>query len=165
MAKSSGTTRASSKGSPRGLAAPANASLRAIRSQIDSAIAAGGADWGNTELVRLRIREEEAMNNELDSLAGKNGWQKGFNNIGKSFGEDSPVMYMDVSVSNYRSGIENGPYYQARVGGSKTSSNRNFTDEINALWNNDKRFKTAREAIRWAESQANRINKKYAGKI
>ena len=105
------------------------------------------------------------MKKELDSLAGKNGWTKSFLGLTKSFTDDSAIMLMDVSVTSYGSGIEGGPYYKARVGGSKVSGNKEYVDEVNALWNNDKRFKTAKEAIKWADSQAQKINKKYKGKI
>ena len=158
MAKSSGSTRVSASNNPRG--------LRQIRTQISGAIENGGADWGNTELVQLRIREEAAMKKELDALAGENGWKKGFNNLTKEYDGDSPVKIMEVSVTAYGSGIEKGPYYQARVGGaSSVLGNSKYTDEINSLWNNDKQFKTAKEAVRWADTQANRINRKYKGKI
>lgn len=158
MGKTSGGTRGSSASSPRGLSN--------VRTQINTAIANGGANWGNTELVQLRIREEAEMKKELDALAGENGWKKGFNNLTKEYDGDSPVKIMEVSVTAYGSGIEKGPYYQARVGGaSSVLGNSKYTDEINSLWNNDKQFKTAKEAVRWADTQANRINKKYKSRI
>ena len=164
MGKGNGNTRGSSSGSPRGLN-NSGSSLSSIRSQIVQAINTGGADWNNPELVQLRSQEERTMRDELNALAGTNGWEKGFLNIKKEYDSDSPITIMDVSVSTYNSGIENGPYYQVRVGSSKVSSNSNYTDEVNALWNNDRQFKSAREAVRWAESQAARINRKYKGKI
>ena len=174
MAKSSGSTRASASGNPRGLGGTENTPLRglgAIRANIQEAINNGGASWRNTDLVQLRIQEEDAMRDALDSFAGKNGWEKGFNNITKSYGEGDilsskePIKAMEISVSTYGSGIDKGSYYKVTVGGSSVSGNRDYTEEVRALNNNDKQFKAAAEAIKWADSQARRINKKYKGKI
>jgi len=169
MGKGNGSTRASASGNPRGLGGTENTPLRglgAIRANIQEAINNGGADWDNTELVKLRIQEERTMKEELNKFAGKNGWEKGFNNIKKEYDKnDSAITIMDVSVSSYNSGIDEGPYYAVRVGSSKLSSNQKYTDEVNALWNNNMKFKAAAEAVRWADSQARRINRKYRGKI
>ena len=168
MGKGSGSTRSSSAAAPKGLGSTDLTSLRglgAIRSRIVEAIDAGGANWSNPRLVELRSQEEIAMADALDKMAGKRGWTKGFNSIYKDFSEDSPVQTLTISVSTYGSGIENGAYYQVRPGAARVSSNSGYTDEVNALWNNKEQFKDLNEAIKWGNAQANRINRKYKGKI
>ena len=166
MAKSSGNTRASGSRSPRGLnASGGERNLASIRAAIQASIASGGADWSNKELAELRSQEELAMREELFAQAGKNGWQRGFLNITKEYKKednDNPIKAMSVSVTG---NLEEGSWYQVRVGGASVSSNPSYTREANALWNNDRQFNTPREAIRWAEKEANRINRKYKGKI
>lgn len=155
MAKGSGSTRSSSSGSPRGLSS--------IRKNIQASIAQGGADWSNRELVELRDQEFQALRTALNEQVGKDGWMPGFNNIHKDLGDDSPIRA--VSVDIYQGSIEDGSYYRARVAQAAVSLNSDYTEESHALWNNEQRFSSPKEAIKWIEKEANKINKKYKGKI
>lgn len=166
MAKSSGTSRSGSASSPRGLGNVTN-ELNSIRNEASAIVQdlQGRGLYSSDRLLELRTREESLLRDELMKEAGKNGWKERWDGaISKKLGNDEPIMNISVERALNKIG-ENG-YFEARVGGAQVArDNTKARAEMDALWNNDKRFETAREAVRWIEREANRINRKYKGKI
>ena len=141
--------------------------MRSIQEEARSIVAslAGQSLYSNDRLLELRTEEERLLGEELKAFVGKNDWKERWDGaISKKLGDDEPIM--NISVERGLNKIGEDGYFEARVGGARLArSGTKAKAEMDALWNNDKRFSTAKEAVRWIEKEANRNNRKYKGKI
>ena len=169
MAKgNSGGTRNSNASAPTGLSASGGrGEIKRLQAEADTIVRSLNNRnlYSNDRLLEIRAREETLLDEQLKKEAGKNGWKEIWDgSISKKLGDDEPIMIISVQRGLNKMG-ENG-YFEAHVGGARAAyDNKRYMEARSALWDNDKRFSTPEEAIKWIEREAGKINKRYKGKI